>query len=153
MKFHPVVPGLTFLWIVLSESTKRNRYQWFHTIHAVVWCTSSTSGILQMVSECLKIRLILLYIRQHKPVRTKWESVDRIQPWCLLLLKLMFRLFNRSGQNSDVTKLQTNLKYGHEFWLLKNLEGDKRVESEKFWRWCTTLSITGFLDFVHRPEF
>jgi hypothetical protein len=22
-----------------------------------------------------------------------------------------------------------------------------------FWRWCATLINTGFLDFVHRPEF
>jgi hypothetical protein len=26
------------------------------------------------------------------------------------------------------------------------------VESKGFWRWCTTFRITGFLDFVHRPN-
>jgi hypothetical protein len=29
----------------------------------------------------------------------------------------------------------------------------RKVESGRFWRWCTTLRITGFVDFVHRPEF
>jgi hypothetical protein len=26
------------------------------------------------------------------------------------------------------------------------------AETEGFWRWCITLSITGVLNFVHRPE-
>jgi hypothetical protein len=27
------------------------------------------------------------------------------------------------------------------------------LESKGFWRWCITLRITGFMDYVHRPEF
>jgi hypothetical protein len=27
------------------------------------------------------------------------------------------------------------------------------IDSVGFWRWCVTLINTGFLDFVHRPEF
>jgi hypothetical protein len=29
----------------------------------------------------------------------------------------------------------------------------KLVDPKRFRRWCTTLRITGFVDFVHRPEF
>jgi hypothetical protein len=28
-----------------------------------------------------------------------------------------------------------------------------RIDSKRSWRWCITLRITGFLDFVHRPIF
>jgi hypothetical protein len=27
------------------------------------------------------------------------------------------------------------------------------VDSEEFWRWCATLRIAGFMDFVQRSEF
>jgi hypothetical protein len=33
-------------------------------------------------------------------------------------------------------------------WYLKI-----QINSKGFWRWCVTLITTGFLDFVHRPEF
>jgi hypothetical protein len=41
---------------------------------------------------------------------------------------------------------------GSEF-VEKHQMFSKQVESKGFWRWYMTLKITGFLDFVHHPEF
>jgi hypothetical protein len=30
---------------------------------------------------------------------------------------------------------------------------NKEIKFKKFWRWCITLSMTEFLDFIHRLEF
>jgi hypothetical protein len=42
---------------------------------------------------------------------------------------------------------------GFEHRTEENIETEVIVDSKGFWRWCITLGITGFLDFVHRPVF
>jgi hypothetical protein len=39
------------------------------------------------------------------------------------------------------------------FTFNNNNNNCTKVDSNGFWRWCTTLGITTFLDFVHRPVF
>jgi hypothetical protein len=53
------------------------------------------------------------------------------------------------------TKQQTQPHLNPErYWESKFKIWDQvLLESEEFWRWCITLTITGFLDFFHCPEF
>jgi hypothetical protein len=40
--------------------------------------------------------------------------------------------------------------------LVSEIQSNKSSEfldPERFWRWCITLRITGFSDFIHRPVF
>jgi hypothetical protein len=54
--------------------------------------------------------------------------------------RFAFKHINSSARNKEN-------KYSHV------INFKTKVDSKGFWRWCITLGITGFLDFVHRAVF
>jgi hypothetical protein len=99
--------------------------------------------ILRKLGQCVKhIRSLVIPL---------WTSFTVLENWTFRKLDL----FPSSGQGKKTPTLLGPLERPNlDHWTgLTDSERLQACNSKGLWRWCITLKIIGFMDFVHRPVF
>jgi hypothetical protein len=113
-------------------------------------CSSETSvdfqrTIWHYISEDRTLQVEYSHINSHDKLSGQFTRRQISKAVAILPSSSTSRKLFCHKENSHKASVQ--------FPVLFMTENENKVDCKGFWRWCMTLGITGFLDFVHRLVF